>query len=37
MEFLNYTLGDWIDKIAGEYPDNLAVAYTDKYDYRRTY
>lgn len=37
MEFLNYTLGDWIDKIAAEYPDNLAVAYTDKYDYRRTY
>lgn len=37
MEFLNYTIGEWIDKIAAEYPDNLAVTYTDKYDYRRTY
>ncbi len=37
MEFINITLGEWMDKIAAEYPDQPAVIYTDKFDYRRTY
>lgn len=37
MEFINMTIGDWMDKIADEYPDQPAVIYTDKFDYTRTY
>lgn len=37
MEFIDITLGEWMDKIAAEYPDQPAVIYTDKFDYRRTY
>ena len=37
MEFINVTLGQWMDKIAAEYPDQPAVVYTHKFDYKRTY
>ncbi len=37
MEFINVTLGEWMDKIAREHPDRDAVIYTDKFDYRRTW
>lgn len=37
MDFIDITLGEWMDKIAAEHPDQPAVIYTDKFDYRRTY
>ena len=37
MEFINMTIGDWMDKIANEYPDQEAVVYTHDFDYKRTY
>ncbi len=37
MEFINITLGEWMDKVAEEHPNQPAVIYTDKFDYRRTY
>ena len=37
MEFIELTIGEWMDKIAAEHPDQPAVIYTDKFDYRRTY
>ncbi len=37
MEFIDVTLGEWMDKIAAEYPDQPAVVYTHKFDYKRTY
>ena len=29
-DFLNYTIGDWMDKIASEYPDNDALVYPER-------
>lgn len=29
-EFINATLGDWMDKMAAEYPDNDALVYPDR-------
>ncbi len=37
MEFINHTLGAWMDKIAAEHPDHPAVIFEDKFEYRRTY
>ena len=37
MEFINQTIGDWMEHIAMQYPNQPAVIYTDKFDYTRTY
>lgn len=37
MEFINMTLGKWMDHMAETYPDQPAVAYNQKFEYRRTY
>ena len=37
MEFINMTLGKWMDHMAAVHPDQPAVAYSDKFEYRRTY
>ena len=37
MEFINLTIGEWMDKMAAEHPDQDAVIYTHKFDYKRTY
>ncbi len=37
MEFIDITIGEWMDKMAAEHPDQPAVIYTDKFEYRRTY
>ena len=37
MEFINKTLGEWMDHIAETYPDHPAVAFDDMFEYRRTY
>lgn len=37
MEFINETIGEWMAKLAREYPDQPAVVYHDKFEYSRTY
>ena len=37
MEFINLTIGEWMDKQAKDYPDQPAVIYTHDFDYTRTY
>ena len=37
MEFINMTIGEWMDKQAREYPDQPAVIYTHDFEYKRTY
>lgn len=37
MEFINMTLGKWMDHMAEVHPDQPAVIYSDKFEYRRTY
>ena len=37
MEFINMTIGDWMDKVAAEHPDQPAVIFTHDFDYKRTY
>ncbi len=37
MEFINMTIGEWMDKQAREYPDQPAVIYTHDFKYTRTY
>ena len=37
MEFINKTLGEWMDHIAESYPDHPAVVFDDVFEYRRTY
>lgn len=37
MEFINKTLGEWMDNIAETHPDKMAVVFNDMFEYRRTY
>ena len=37
MEFINMTIGEWMDKQAKDYPDQPAVIYTHDFNYTRTY
>ena len=37
MEFINMTIGEWMDKVAEEHPDQPAVIFTHDFDYKRTY
>ncbi|MBO4213212.1 MAG: AMP-binding protein, partial [Clostridia bacterium] len=37
MEFINKTIGEWMDKMASEHPDQPAVIYTHDFEYKRTY
>lgn len=37
MDFINMTIGEWMDKQAREYPDQPAVIYTHDFKYTRTY
>ena len=37
MEFINMTIGDWMDKQAADHPDQPAVIYTHDFNYTRTY
>ncbi|MCL2517140.1 MAG: AMP-binding protein [Oscillospiraceae bacterium] len=37
MEFIEKTLGEWMDHIADTHPDRPAVVFDDMFEYRRTY
>lgn len=37
MEFIDLTIGEWMDRQAEIYPDQPAVIYTHDFDYTRTY